>query len=83
MNFIQDKMESDTTVDKILTVREVADYLKVSRTTIWRWCSQGKLSAFKAGHHWRIHRAEIEKLEGQKVVPLLPIEIENEQDDEI
>lgn len=48
--------------DEIWTVREVADYLKVSRTTIWRWCHQGKLPAFKIGRGWRVHRSEVEKL---------------------
>jgi len=52
-------------VDEILTVQEVADYLKVSRSTIWRWCNEGKLLAFKAGHGWRVHRAEVEKMVGR------------------
>jgi len=48
-------------VDEILTVREVAEYLKLSRTTIWRWCNEGKLKAFKVERSWRIHQSEIEK----------------------
>jgi excisionase family DNA binding protein len=51
-------------MDEILTVQEVADYLKVSRTTVWRWCNEGKLSAFKVGRGWRIHRLEVEKVVG-------------------
>ena len=54
-------------MDDILTVQEVADYFKVSRSTVWRWCNQGKLSAFKAGHGWRVHRSELEKIVGQKL----------------
>lgn len=53
-------------MDEILTVQEVAEYLKLSRTTIWRWCNEGKLSAFKAGRGWRIHRSEVEKIIKQK-----------------
>ncbi len=49
-------------MDEILTVQEVADYLKVSRSTVWRWCNQGRLLAFKAGHGWRVHRDEVERL---------------------
>ena len=52
-------------MDEILTVREVAEYLKLSRTTIWRWCLEGKLKAFKVGRGWRIHRSEIEKITEQ------------------
>jgi excisionase family DNA binding protein len=49
-------------MDEILTVREVAEYLKLSRTTIWRWCNEGKLQAFKVGRGWRIHRSELERI---------------------
>jgi excisionase family DNA binding protein len=40
--------------NKPLTVGEVAEYLRVSRVTVWRWCKSGKLPAFKIGHEWRI-----------------------------
>ncbi len=49
-------------MDEILTVQEVADYLKVSRTTVWRWCNEGKLPAIKIGGGWRIQRSEMEKV---------------------
>ena len=49
-------------MDEILTVREVAEYLKLSRTTIWRWCNEGRLQAFKVGRSWRIHRSELERI---------------------
>lgn len=54
-------------MDEILTVQEVAIYLKVSRSTVWRWCNQGRLIAFKAGHGWRVHRAAVEKMIGHKI----------------
>ncbi len=54
-------------MDKILTVPEIAQYLKVSRTTVWRWCNEGKLPAFKVGRGWRIHRSEIEKIVGRNL----------------
>ncbi len=54
-------------MDKILTVPEIAEYLKVSRTTVWRWCNEGKLQAFKAGRGWRVHRTEVEKIVGFKL----------------
>jgi len=53
-------------MDEILTVREVAEYFKLSRTTVWRWCNDGKLPAFKVGRGWRIHRSEVEKITGQR-----------------
>lgn len=58
------------TMDKILTVPEIAQYLKVSRTTVWRWCNEGKLPAFKVGRGWRIHRSEVEKIVGRDLKDL-------------
>lgn len=52
--------------DETLTVQEVADYLKVSRTTVWRWCHQGLLPAFKIGRGWRVSRGVLEKIIEQK-----------------
>jgi excisionase family DNA binding protein len=53
-------------VSEIFTVQEIADYLKVSRWTVWRWCNAGKLLAFKAGRSWRVRRSDLEKMLGQK-----------------
>lgn len=53
-------------MDEILTVPEIAEYLKVSRTTVWRWCNEGKLPAFKVGRIWRIRRSEFERIVGQQ-----------------
>ena len=47
---------------QLMTVREVADHLRVDRTTVWRWCVAGKLPAFRAGHGWRIYRVGVDNL---------------------
>ncbi|MBP1464447.1 helix-turn-helix domain-containing protein [Candidatus Chloroploca sp. M-50] len=47
-------------LDQILTVDEVAAYLRVSRATICRWCVNGKLPAFKIGKGWRVRRSALE-----------------------
>jgi len=44
----------------VLTVTEVASYLRVSVTTVWRWCSNGKLPAFRIGRGWRVRRSDLE-----------------------
>lgn len=44
---------------ELLTVQEVAEYLRVSRVTVWRWCQQGILPAFRIGRNWRIRRDEL------------------------
>jgi excisionase family DNA binding protein len=40
----------------LMTVSEVADYLRTTTTTIYRWLKEGKLTAVKIGKEWRIDR---------------------------
>jgi excisionase family DNA binding protein len=47
--------------DEYLTIAEVADRLKLSRRTIWRWCKSGRLPAVKVGHQWRITQHNLEE----------------------
>lgn len=59
-------------MEEILTVQEVANYLRLSRTTVWRWCNQGKLPAFRLGRSWRIHRTDLDYFvrQGQEMLAL-------------
>ncbi len=52
-------------MDEILTVQEVADYLKTDYATVWRLCVTGTLRAFRVGAVWRIERAELDRLIGR------------------
>lgn len=45
---------------EVLTLDEVARYLRVSRKTAYRMARSGELPAFKAANHWRIRRSELE-----------------------
>ena len=54
--------EQKTGQNELLTVKEVADYLRVSRVTAWRWCQQGLLPAFRIGRDWRIPLDELLEL---------------------
>ena len=45
--------------DEILTIKEVASYLKVADKTIYRLAANKKLPGFKVGGIWRFNRAEI------------------------
>jgi len=47
--------------DQIMTVREVANYLKVNDRTIYRMAAAGKIPAFKVGASWRFKSEEISK----------------------
>lgn len=46
--------------DEILTLREVASFLKVSVKTAYRLAQSGRLPGFKAGGSWRFRRRDIE-----------------------
>ena len=46
--------------DEILTVKELADYLKIAEKTAYRFASEGKVPGFKVGSAWRFKKAEID-----------------------
>ena len=48
--------------EDILTIREVADYLKINEKTAYRLAAEGKLPGFKVGGAWRFRKDEIERL---------------------
>jgi len=39
--------------DEILTLKEVANYLKLAEKTAYRLAAEGKLPGFKVGGSWR------------------------------
>jgi excisionase family DNA binding protein len=45
----------------ILTILEVATFLKVAQRTVYRLAAAKKIPAFKVGGVWRFSRAEIEE----------------------
>lgn len=45
-----------------LTPKEIADELRVTRTTVYRWIDEGKLTAIRAGGAVRILRASYDEL---------------------
>jgi PTS system nitrogen regulatory IIA component len=47
--------------DDILTIEEVAKYLRVSERTVYDWAQKGEVPAGKIGTVWRFKRSEIEK----------------------
>ncbi|MDR2717768.1 MAG: PTS sugar transporter subunit IIA [Treponema sp.] len=47
--------------DAILTIEEVAQYLRVSERTVYDWAQKGEIPSGKIGTAWRFKRAEIEQ----------------------
>lgn len=46
--------------NEILTLKEVAIYLKLTEKTAYRLVAEGKLPGFKAGGSWRFKQSDIE-----------------------
>ena len=53
-------MTSSADEGEILTLKQVADFLKVTERTIYRLAAAGKIPAFKVGGTWRFSRSDID-----------------------
>jgi excisionase family DNA binding protein len=55
----------------ILTITEVAEYLKVAERTLYRLAAAKKIPAFKVGGAWRFPRADIDQWIKRQTAELL------------
>jgi len=46
---------------KWLTIEELAEYLKMGRTKLYRMAQEGDIPASKVGNQWRFDREEIDQ----------------------
>jgi excisionase family DNA binding protein len=49
-------------MEKILTAKEVSQFLKLSESTIYKLAFRGEIPAFKVGDSWRFELEEIQKM---------------------
>lgn len=54
--------------DDFYTPYEVAEKLKVSYMTVYRWIRSGKLSAVKAGKQYRVKKEDLESFYNEHTV---------------
>lgn len=47
--------------DMIMTISEVADYLRIPKSTLYKLCQGGNIPASKVGKHWRFRKDEIDQ----------------------
>jgi len=47
--------------DYLMSVEELAEYLKLKKQTIYNWLCSGKLSGIKVGRVWRFSKKEIDR----------------------
>src|SRR5918995_3888279 len=45
---------------ELLAAEDVAELIGVKESTVYKWCSEGKLPCLKIGNHWRIRRGVLE-----------------------
>lgn len=61
--------KTDKPVDerKLMTLVDVAEYLRIGKRTAYGWAKSAKLPAFKVGGTWRFDRTDIDRwVEDQK-----------------
>ncbi|MBP5988796.1 MAG: helix-turn-helix domain-containing protein [Piscinibacter sp.] len=46
--------------EAVMTVKEVADYLRVNQRTVYRLAVEHKMPGFKVGATWRFKRVDID-----------------------
>lgn len=52
---------SDRAANEILTIDEVARYLRLTPQTIYKWAQEKRIPAVKLGKEWRFRRSVIDK----------------------
>jgi len=55
-------------IDSILTVKEVAEYLRVNQRTVYRLAVDRTLPGFKVGATWRFKRVDIDEWIRQQAI---------------
>ncbi|MEW5768127.1 MAG: helix-turn-helix domain-containing protein [bacterium] len=48
-------------LNPIMTVREVAKYLRVHEMSIYRMCKKRAIPSYKVGNSWRFNREKIDE----------------------
>ncbi len=54
-------MENTTEATQMMTVDEVADYLKLHPLTVRKLARTGEIPMFKVGRQWRVKRTLLDK----------------------
>ena len=56
--------------DRLLTVREVADAMRVSNMTVYRLIRAGDLKAIRVGRNFRIRESDVDRFLDDRAVPV-------------
>ena len=47
--------------DELMTIEEVARYLKMKPQTVYKWAQEGQLPGVKLGKEWRFRKAHLDE----------------------
>ncbi len=56
----------------VFNIDELADYLKIPKSTLYKLVREGKIPAQKVGRHWRFHKDAIIRWLGNQKEPVKP-----------
>jgi len=52
---------NNTAMDKWLTLEQIAEYLQMSTSSIYKMAQAGNIPAYKVGRQWRFKKEQIDK----------------------
>jgi len=53
--------ESPASGKEVLTIDELAEYLKIAKSTLYKLAQEGRLPGQKVGRHWRFRKDAIDR----------------------
>ena len=56
------KLAKSPSSSLMMTLDEVAEYLRLHRTTVYRLAREGVIPGFKIGSQWRFNKARVDQL---------------------
>tara|TARA_R110002124_G_scaffold120895_6_gene278983 strand:+ start:46009 stop:46290 length:282 start_codon:yes stop_codon:yes gene_type:complete len=58
---LSDKFSNHKPTADLLSIDEVAEYFNIHKTTVWKWCNEGKLIKYGIGARVYFKRDEVEE----------------------
>ena len=53
-------------INNVLTVEEVAEYLRIPKSSVYKLAQEKRIPCQKVGRHWRFHRETIDRWLGNE-----------------
>jgi excisionase family DNA binding protein len=58
-----------TAISEVMTIEELAAYLKIPKSTLYKLAREGKVPSHKIGRHWRFQKRSIDRwLERERAI---------------